>query len=38
MVRVATPDMRIPAAPVLMQALLPSAAKVVEETKRLVAR
>jgi 2-oxoisovalerate dehydrogenase E1 component len=35
--RVATPDMRIPAAPVLMQALLPSAAKVVEETRRLVA-
>lgn len=37
MVRVATPDMRIPAAPVLMQALLPSAAKVVEEAKRLIA-
>jgi len=35
--RVAMPDMRIPAAPVLLRELLPSAAKVVEETKRLLA-
>jgi 2-oxoisovalerate dehydrogenase E1 component len=35
-VRVATPDMRIPAAPVLMQSLVPSVAKVVEETRRLL--
>jgi 2-oxoisovalerate dehydrogenase E1 component len=35
--RVATPDMRIPASPVLLRALLPSAAKVMEETRRLLA-
>jgi 2-oxoisovalerate dehydrogenase E1 component len=34
--RVATPDMRIPASPVLQRALLPSAVKVVEETRRLI--
>jgi 2-oxoisovalerate dehydrogenase E1 component len=37
-VRVATPDMRIPAAPVLMQSLVPSAARVVEETRRLLVK
>ena len=30
-VRVATPDMRIPAAPILQGALLPTAAKVIDE-------
>jgi 2-oxoisovalerate dehydrogenase E1 component len=34
--RVATPDMRIPSAPILQRALLPSAVKVVEETRRLI--
>ena len=34
--RVATPDMKIPAAPVLQQAILPNAAKVVEELRKLV--
>jgi 2-oxoisovalerate dehydrogenase E1 component len=34
--RVATPDMRIPSSPILQRALLPSAAKVVEETRRLI--
>jgi 2-oxoisovalerate dehydrogenase E1 component len=34
--RVATPDMRIPSSPVLQRALLPSAVKVVEETRRLI--
>jgi len=34
--RVATPDMRIPASPVLQRALLPTAAKVVDETRRLL--
>jgi 2-oxoisovalerate dehydrogenase E1 component len=36
-VRVATPDMRIPATPILLRALLPSAAKVMDETRRLLA-
>ncbi len=35
--RVATPDMRIPAAPILQRALLPSAAKVIEEARLLLA-
>jgi 2-oxoisovalerate dehydrogenase E1 component len=35
--RVATPDMRIPASPILQRALLPTAAKVVDETRRLLA-
>ena len=35
--RVATPDMRIPAAPILQRALLPTAAKVMDETQRLLA-
>jgi 2-oxoisovalerate dehydrogenase E1 component len=35
--RVATPDMRIPASPVLLRALLPSATKVMDETRRLLA-
>jgi 2-oxoisovalerate dehydrogenase E1 component len=35
--RVATPDMRIPAAPILQRALLPTAAKVVDEVRRLLA-
>jgi 2-oxoisovalerate dehydrogenase E1 component len=35
--RVATPDMRIPASPILLRALLPTAAKVVDETRRLLA-
>jgi 2-oxoisovalerate dehydrogenase E1 component len=35
--RVATPDMRIPASPILQRALLPTAAKVIEETRRLLA-
>ncbi len=35
--RVATPDMRIPAAPVLQRALLPSTTKVIEEVRRLLA-
>jgi 2-oxoisovalerate dehydrogenase E1 component len=34
--RIATPDMRIPSSPVLQLALLPSAVKVVEETRRLI--
>jgi 2-oxoisovalerate dehydrogenase E1 component len=34
--RVATPDMRIPASPVLLRALVPTAAKVMEETRRLL--
>jgi 2-oxoisovalerate dehydrogenase E1 component len=34
--RVATPDMRIPSSPILQRALLPSAVKVVEETRRLI--
>jgi 2-oxoisovalerate dehydrogenase E1 component len=34
--RVATPDMRIPSSPILQRALLPTAAKVVEETRRLI--
>jgi 2-oxoisovalerate dehydrogenase E1 component len=33
--RLATPDMRIPASPVLQRALIPTAAKVVEEVRRL---
>jgi 2-oxoisovalerate dehydrogenase E1 component len=36
-VRVATPDMRIPVAPILQRALLPTAAKVMDETRRLLA-
>ena len=36
-VRVATPDMRIPAAPILQRALLPTAAKVMDEIRRLLA-
>jgi 2-oxoisovalerate dehydrogenase E1 component len=35
--RVATPDMRIPAAPILQRALLPTAGKVVDEVRRLLA-
>ena len=35
--RVATPDMRIPASPILLRALLPTAAKVMDETRRLLA-
>jgi 2-oxoisovalerate dehydrogenase E1 component len=35
--RVATPDMRIPASPILQRALLPTAAKVIDETRRLLA-
>jgi 2-oxoisovalerate dehydrogenase E1 component len=35
-VRLATPDMRIPAAPVLQRALLPTAAKAVDEVRRLL--
>jgi 2-oxoisovalerate dehydrogenase E1 component len=35
--RIATPDMRIPASPVLLRALLPSATKVMDETRRLLA-
>jgi 2-oxoisovalerate dehydrogenase E1 component len=35
--RVATPDVKIPAAPVLQQALLPTAARVVEEVRQLLA-
>ncbi len=34
--RVATPDMRIPAAPALQRALLPTAKKVVDEIRRLL--
>ena len=37
MSRIATPDMRIPAAPILQRALLPSTAKVIEEVKLLLA-
>jgi 2-oxoisovalerate dehydrogenase E1 component len=36
--RVATPDMRIPAAPTLQRALLPSAAKVIDAVSRLLAQ
>jgi 2-oxoisovalerate dehydrogenase E1 component len=35
--RVATPDMKIPASPILQRALLPTAAKVIDETRRLLA-
>jgi 2-oxoisovalerate dehydrogenase E1 component len=35
--RVATPDMRIPASPILQRALLPTAAKVIAEIRRLLA-
>ena len=35
--RVATPDMKIPAAPVLQQAIFPTAARVVEEVRKLLA-
>ena len=35
--RVATPDMRIPASPVLQRALLPTAVTVIDETRRLLA-
>ena len=35
-IRIATPDMRIPAAPILQRALLPSAAKVIQEIKRFL--
>jgi 2-oxoisovalerate dehydrogenase E1 component len=38
MVRVATPDMRMPAAPVLQRALLPDAAKVVDAMQKLLNR
>ena len=34
--RVATPDMRIPASPILQRALLPTAAKVIDEIRRLL--
>jgi 2-oxoisovalerate dehydrogenase E1 component len=34
--RVATPDMRIPASPILQRALIPTVAKVVDETLRLL--
>jgi 2-oxoisovalerate dehydrogenase E1 component len=34
--RVATPDMRIPASPILQRALLPTAAKVIDEIWRLL--
>jgi 2-oxoisovalerate dehydrogenase E1 component len=34
--RLATPDMRIPASPVLQRALIPTADKVVEELRRLL--
>jgi 2-oxoisovalerate dehydrogenase E1 component len=34
--RLATPDMRIPASPVLQRALIPTADKVVEEVRRLL--
>ncbi|MCU1224280.1 MAG: dehydrogenase component [Edaphobacter sp.] len=37
-VRVATPDMRIPAAPILQDTFLPTAAKVIDEVRRLVVR
>jgi 2-oxoisovalerate dehydrogenase E1 component len=36
-IRVATPDIRIPASPILQRALLPTAAKVMNETRRLLA-
>ena len=36
--RVATPDMRIPAAPILQRALLPSAANVIDAISRLLAQ
>jgi 2-oxoisovalerate dehydrogenase E1 component len=36
-VRVATPDMRIPASPILQRTLLPTAAKVIDEIRRLLA-
>jgi 2-oxoisovalerate dehydrogenase E1 component len=35
--RVATPDMRIPASPILQRALLPTAANVIAEIRRLLA-
>ncbi len=35
--RVATPDVKIPAAPVLQQALLPTSARLVEEVRQLLA-
>jgi 2-oxoisovalerate dehydrogenase E1 component len=35
--RVATPDMRIPASPILQRALFPTAAKVIDEIRRLLA-
>jgi 2-oxoisovalerate dehydrogenase E1 component len=34
--RVATPDMRIPASPILQRALIPTVAKVIDETRRLL--
>jgi 2-oxoisovalerate dehydrogenase E1 component len=34
--RVATPDMRIPASPILQLALIPTVAKVIDETRRLL--
>jgi 2-oxoisovalerate dehydrogenase E1 component len=34
--RVATPDVRIPASPILLRELVPSAAKVIEEARRLL--
>ena len=37
-VRLATPDMRIPASPVLQRALIPTADKVVEELRRLLSQ
>ena len=37
-VRVATPDMRIPAAPILQRALLPTADKVVDAVERLLVK
>ena len=36
--RIATPDMRIPAAPILQRALLPSAAKVIEAATHMLAQ
>ncbi len=35
--RIATPDMKIPAAPVLQRAILPSSAQVVDEVRKMVA-
>jgi 2-oxoisovalerate dehydrogenase E1 component len=34
--RVATPDMRIPASPILQRALIPTVARVIDETRRLL--